>query len=118
MNLIFKFFPRAVLLVCTFLCASSGANAQTPMVGNERIQLQVLSKFPVLKIQAIKEALQVQLPQVKLLKERGIASGVYTYEGSFSGLPEQLKKPLEAFTFEAMPVKSVEIDGRTLEIHF
>ncbi len=117
MRQIFVFFCASLfLLLASNAVAQVSAPTSAPTV--ERLQLRVLSKFPVLKIQAIRDALQVHLPQIKGLKERGIASGVYTYEGIFVGEPEVLKKSLQAFTFETLPVKSVEVDGRTIEVSF
>lgn len=83
------------------------------------IRLQVQSRIPVGKIQALKEALQLQFSNIKDLKEREIAVGLYSFEGKTAGSLEQLKKTAEAFLFESMPVKSVVVeDNNNLLIKF
>lgn len=111
-------FCFASLLILFTLNGKAQGSALVTTPTGELIRLQVLSKFPVLKIQALRDALQTHLPQIKGLKERSIASGVYTYEGVFNGEPETLKNSLQAFTFETLTVKSVEVDGRTIDVNF
>lgn len=85
---------------------------------NELIQIQVISKMPLGKMANLKEALKLHLPMVKNLNERRISYSSFTFEAVYIGEIGYVKKSLETFVFDSLPVKEVLVNEKIITVNF